>query len=67
MIRACSALCTAQVVHFVRHGEGFHNVGFDELEDSPLTHKGWADAEALRAHLDTLEATGNPLQCEVRT
>lgn len=53
-----------KVVHFVRHGEGYHNIGHDELLDSPLTSRGWADAEGLRAHLETLKVMGHPLELE---
>lgn len=54
-----------KIVHFVRHGEGYHNIGHDELEDSPLTQRGWADAQALHAHLDALNALGRPLPIDV--
>lgn len=42
--------CAAQVIHFVRHGEGFHNIGLITL-DSHLTEKGWAQAHALGKHM----------------
>lgn len=39
-----------QIIHFVRHGEGFHNIGLITL-DSHLTEKGWAQAHALGRHM----------------
>lgn len=62
----CAASPATKIVHFVRHGEGYHNIGHDELEDSPLTQRGWADAHALHAHLDALEALGRPMSIDVR-
>ncbi|KAK9915171.1 hypothetical protein WJX75_005575 [Coccomyxa subellipsoidea] len=52
-----------KVVHFVRHGEGFHNVAGKkdysqykrwDLEDAHLTAHGWEQAHALRKHLAKL-------------
>ncbi|KAK9840535.1 hypothetical protein WJX84_011900, partial [Apatococcus fuscideae] len=40
----------SKVVHFIRHGEGFHNIGFPS-EDSQLTEAGWQQAAALKRHL----------------
>ena len=42
-----------QVVHFVRHGEGFHNIGIVN-EDAHLTEAGWRQAEALNKHIQQL-------------
>ncbi len=39
-----------QVVHFIRHGEGFHNIGFPS-EDAQLTEAGWQQTAALKRHL----------------
>ena len=39
-----------QVVHFVRHGEGFHNIGIVN-EDAHLTEAGWRQADALKKHI----------------
>ena len=43
-----------QVVHFVRHGEGFHNIGIVN-EDAHLTEAGWRQAEALNKHIQQLK------------
>ena len=40
-----------QTVHFIRHGEGFHNIGFDGNEDAHLTPFGWSQAHALHDHI----------------
>ena len=40
----------AQVVHFVRHGEGYHNIGVVN-EDAHLTEAGWRQADALKKHI----------------
>ena len=40
----------AQVVHFVRHGEGYHNIGVVN-EDAHLTEAGWRQADALKRHI----------------
>lgn len=44
-----------QTVHFIRHGEGFHNIGFDANVDAHLTPFGWTQAHALHHHLQTLQ------------
>ncbi|GAB4821611.1 hypothetical protein N2152v2_008657 [Parachlorella kessleri] len=44
--------CNTKIIHFVRHGEGFHNIGLITL-DSHLTEKGWAQAHALGRHMYT--------------
>jgi broad specificity phosphatase PhoE len=43
-----------QVIHFVRHGEGFHNIGIVN-EDAHLTEAGWRQAEALSRHIAGLK------------
>jgi hypothetical protein len=45
-------LCNTKVVHFIRHGEGFHNVGIPGF-DSHLTPRGWQQARALGRHMFT--------------
>ena len=42
------------MVHFVRHGEGFHNIGIVN-EDAHLTEAGWRQAEALNKHIQQLK------------
>lgn len=39
-----------KVIHFIRHGEGFHNAGIN-TPDSHLTPKGWQQAHALAGHM----------------
>ena len=51
MTHACMP---AQVVHFIRHGEGFHNIGIIN-EDAHLTEAGWRQAEALNRHISKLK------------
>ncbi|GAQ86948.1 hypothetical protein KFL_003220100 [Klebsormidium nitens] len=51
-----------KVVHFVRHGEGYHNIGFESLEDTHLTANGWSQAGKLQKHLNNLP---KPLDLEV--
>ncbi|EIE24438.1 phosphoglycerate mutase-like protein [Coccomyxa subellipsoidea C-169] len=48
------ACVNAQTVHFVRHGEGFHNIGIVNL-DAHLTEAGWRQAEALNKHVAGLK------------
>lgn len=45
-------LVQTKTVHFIRHGEGFHNIGICTL-DSNLTMKGWAQAHALGNHVES--------------
>lgn len=49
-----------KTIHFIRHGQGFHNVaGHADHEeykneayfDAHLTEEGWKQAEALNAHI----------------
>lgn len=42
---------SSQVIHFIRHAEGFHNVGFEQNHDAHLTPFGWQQTEALRNHI----------------
>ncbi|DBA66795.1 TPA: hypothetical protein ACH3X2_001936 [Trebouxia sp. C0005] len=44
----------AKTVHFIRHGEGFHNIGFDGNEDAHLTPFGWSQAHGLHDHIQSL-------------
>lgn len=44
-----------QTVHFIRHGEGFHNIGYDGNLDAHLTPFGWTQAHALNDHLQSLQ------------
>ncbi|KAK9839328.1 hypothetical protein WJX81_008390 [Elliptochloris bilobata] len=43
-----------KTVHFIRHAEGFHNVGWEQNDDAHLTGRGWAQTAALRRHLQEL-------------
>ena len=47
-----------QVIHFVRHGEGFHNIGIVN-EDAHLTAAGWKQAHALRKHISSVRPALN--------
>ena len=49
-LRLMGAAAAAQVVHFVRHGEGYHNIGVVN-EDAHLTEAGWRQADALKKHI----------------
>ena len=51
-----------QTVHFIRHGEGFHNIGFDGNLDAHLTPTGWEQAHALNRHIRQLQP---PLDIQV--
>ncbi len=53
-MHAESCLAGLQTVHFVRHGEGFHNIGIVNL-DAHLTEVGWKQAEALNRHIAKLK------------
>ena len=52
-----------QTVFFVRHAEGWHNVGFESNQDSHLTPYGWEQGAALRKHIMALQP---PLNLQVR-
>ena len=56
------AVYTVQTVHFIRHGEGFHNIGYDGNLDAHLTPFGWAQAHALHDHILSLPV---PLNIQV--
>jgi hypothetical protein len=43
--------CNTKVIHFIRHGEGFHNVGYSNNLDAQLTERGWDQAHALGRHM----------------
>ncbi|KAK9810253.1 hypothetical protein WJX72_007356 [[Myrmecia] bisecta] len=38
-------------VFFIRHGEGWHNIGYEDQEDAHLTPFGWAQAAAVKQHM----------------
>jgi len=48
--------CYTKTVHFIRHGEGYHNVGIANA-DAHLTSKGWTQAGALRKHMHKFDIT----------
>ena len=56
-----------QVIHFIRHGQGFHNTGHsirrDQYEDAQLTEAGWQQAHALNQHI---QAQDPPLSIQVQ-
>ena len=52
-----------QVVHFIRHAQGFHNIGYEDNLDAHLTGYGWKQTEALRQHVGSLPES---LNVEVR-
>ncbi len=58
MLLFCASL---QTVHFIRHGEGWHNVGIVN-ENAALTDFGWAQAHALGKHIESL---AEPLALQV--
>jgi broad specificity phosphatase PhoE len=49
-------LCHTKTVHFIRHGEGWHNVGLANA-DAHLTPRGWQQAHALGRHMREHVAT----------
>ncbi|BDA46810.1 Phosphoglycerate mutase-like protein [Coccomyxa sp. Obi] len=51
-----------KVVHFIRHGEGFHNIGYEGNLDAHLTPFGWHQAAALQQHIKALQP---PLDIQV--
>ena len=53
----------SKTVHFIRHGEGFHNIGYEGNVDAHLTPYGWHQAAALGEHIRSLQP---PLNLEVR-
>ena len=52
-----------QVVHFIRHGEGYHNIGYEQNLDAHLTLLGWHQAAALGEHIRRQQP---PLDIQVR-
>ena len=52
----------SKTVHFIRHGEGFHNIGYEGNVDAHLTPMGWHQAAALGKHIRSLQP---PLNIEV--
>lgn len=48
-----------QTLLLIRHGEGWHNTGYDHNEDAHLTPRGWAQAAALQQHLMRLQSELN--------
>ena len=49
-------------MHFIRHAEGFHNIGWEQNTDAHLTPRGWAQTAALRRHIRELSP---PLDVQV--
>ncbi|EFN59905.1 hypothetical protein CHLNCDRAFT_29140 [Chlorella variabilis] len=49
--------CNTKVIHFIRHGEGFHNVGYSQNLDARLTERGWDQAHALGRHMYSQQPT----------
>ena len=47
--------CWLQTIYLIRHGEGFHNIGWEMNLDAHLTPNGWKQAAALKEHLRKLE------------
>ena len=43
-------LSQTKIVHFVRHGEGWHNIGIINM-DARLTENGWAQSHSLGAEI----------------
>eukprot|EP00878_Enallax_costatus_P032947 GHUV01036302.1.p1 GENE.GHUV01036302.1~~GHUV01036302.1.p1 ORF type:complete len:402 (+),score=101.12 GHUV01036302.1:240-1445(+) len=44
-----------KTVYLIRHGEGWHNIGYDHNLDPHLTPRGWAQTAALQQHLVALQ------------
>ena len=53
-----------QTVHFIRHGEGWHNIGWEDNLDAHLTDHGWRQAAALGEHIRRQQP---PLDIQART
>jgi len=49
-------MCHSKTIHFIRHGEGWHNVGIAN-PDAAMTTRGWAQAHALGNHMLRFDAT----------
>jgi len=52
-----------QTIHFIRHAEGFHNIGWEQNDDAHLTSRGWQQAAALRRHVSSLVLPLNVQAC----
>ncbi len=50
--------CYTKTVHFIRHGEGWHNIGLAN-QDAQLTPRGWEQAVALGRHMQNYDITRN--------
>jgi broad specificity phosphatase PhoE len=48
--------CHTKTIHFIRHGEGWHNIGLAN-HDAQLTPRGWQQAHALGRHMQNYEIT----------
>eukprot|EP00775_Hariotina_reticulata_P007788 gene7788-7986_t len=44
-----------KTIYLIRHGEGWHNVGYANNLDPHLTPRGWAQTAALQQHLSSLQ------------
>lgn len=49
--------CNTKTVHFIRHGEGFHNIGHSNNLDACLTERGWDQAHTLGRHMHSQQPT----------
>jgi phosphohistidine phosphatase SixA len=48
-------LLLLQTIYLIRHGEGWHNIGYAHNLDAHLTPRGWAQTAAMQQHLQTLQ------------
>jgi len=60
-LRMCAV--RVQTIHFIRHAEGFHNIGWEQNDDAHLTSRGWQQAAALRRHVSSLALPLNVQAC----
>lgn len=57
-----------KVVHFVRHGNGYHNLPYMfDMEDPRLTPLGWQQAEQLRIEFGKMAKPPKIQVCEKMT